>query len=281
VGRWFAVGLALVAGCSFDRSGGGSSRDGAPPAASDGAPGGDDAGGDRDSGGDCTTGALDFSPDQWVEVADPTLDLTDDFAVEAWVLPRAVDGEYHIVSRHDDGASEGYVLLIKSRLPQFWVYFPDDQGPASRCACSQAGEEVAPGAWVHLAASYADGTSYLYRDGVPIAICDCRDVCGDSCALASHDGPMAIGIEAGRLDRHGVDGAIDDVHLLGRAVTSAFDPLEAGACTADSLLLFHFEAPVGQALTSDCGAAASGQLGSAPAPDDNDPSPVDLACPPG
>lgn len=280
VGR-FTVGMALVvAGCSFDASGGGQGiRDSGTPPFIDAS--GDDGGPDRDGGGPCMTGALDFSPDEWVAVADDSLDLTDDFAIEAWVRPRAIDDEYHIVSRHDDGASEGYVLMIKDRMPEFRVYFADDSGPPTRCECTKDGEQVAADEWVHLAGSYSDGSAYLFKNGVLIEICDCAELCGEQCVgdIASYGGAMTIGIEASRLDRYGADGLIDDVHVLGSALTASFEPLQSAACAAESLLLFRFESPVGQELESGCGAAATGRLGSEAGADLNDPDEVDVRCP--
>lgn len=273
------AGLALIAGCSFDASGGQAGGDGGtPPAIDAGSDGGPT---DPDAGGPCMTGALDFSPDEWVVVADPSLDLTDDFSVEAWVRPREVDNEYHIVSRHDDGASQGYVLMIKDRLPEFRVYFPDDSGPPTRCECKKEGEEVSADEWVHLAGSYSDGSAYLFKNGVLIETCDCQDLCGESCTgpAAAYGGPLTIGIEASRLDRYAADGLIDDVHVLGRALIASFEPLQAAACATESLLLFRFESPVGQELSSGCGAAATGRLGSEIGADLNDPDEVDSACP--
>src|SRR6187397_494114 len=104
VGRCTMAGLGLIAGCSFNASGQAGGDGGTPPAIDAGGDGGQT---DPDAGGPCMTGALDFSPDEWVVVADPSLDLTNDFSVEAWVRPREIDNEYHIVSRHDDGASQG------------------------------------------------------------------------------------------------------------------------------------------------------------------------------
>jgi hypothetical protein len=282
VGRRLAtLGLALLAaGCAFDRSGGNGARDsGTSP--QDGGDVDDPDGGGPDGSGPCMTGALDFSPDQWVEVADDSLDLRDDFAVQAWVKPREVAGEYHIVSRHDAAASEGYVLMIKDQLPEFRVYFPDDSGPATHCDCTMAGEEVTAGEWVHLAGSYSAGTSYLYKNGVVIAICHCQDLCGDGCVgeIAGSDGPLAIGIEASRLDRFAADGLIDDVHLHAGPITASFDPMESGGCAADSLLLFRFEAPVGQELASGCGTGVTGRLGAESGSDVNDPTAVETACP--
>ena len=128
MGRWIAAGIALLSACSFDRSGGGGSDGGGPPGQEDAAGGGDATASD-DGGGPCTTGALDFAPDQWVEVVDDSLDLTEALTVEAWARPRAVKDEYHLVSRHADNLSEGYVLMIKDGLPEFRVYYPDDSGP--------------------------------------------------------------------------------------------------------------------------------------------------------
>ncbi len=269
--------LALVVGCSFDPAGADGTIDGGaqPPI---------DAGSDAgkpDGGGPCMTGALDFSPDSWVEVADDSLDLTDDFSVMAWVLPREVSGEHQIVSRHDDGASEGYVLMIKDQLPEFRVYFADDSGPPSHCDCKKSGEELTADEWVHLAGSFSGGTSRLYRDGVLIETCACQDICSGTCDgdVASHGGPMAIGIESSRLDRFAADGLIDDVHVLASPLAASFDPRESAACAADSLLLFRFEPPVGQELTSGCDSGVTGRLGSESGADLNDPSEVDAACP--
>jgi hypothetical protein len=280
VGRCATVGLALLAGCSFDTSGGQGDNDGGTPPIIDGGSGDDGGGGDDDGGGPCMTGALDFSPDDWVEVDDDSLDLSNDFTVEAWVRPREVSGEYHIVSRHDDGASQGYVLMIKDSLPEFRLYFADDSGPPSRCECKKSGEEVAADTWVHLAGSFSDGDAYLFKNGVLLEICDCAELCGNCVGdAAPYGGPMTIGIEASRLDRYAADGLIDDVHVLGRALTASFEPLQAAVCATETLLLFRFESPVGQELSSGCGAAATGRLGSEAGADLNDPDQVDVSCP--
>jgi len=226
------------------------------------------------------TGALDFSPDKWVEVADDSLGVTDDFAVMAWVRPREVGGEHQIVSRHDDGASEGYVLMIKDMKPEFRVYFPDDSGPPSRCECKMDGTEVDPDVWVHLAGSFSGGSSYLFKNGVLIDICDCQDLCGGCTGEpAAYDGPLTVGIEASRLDRYAADGLIDDVHVIGSPLTASFDPMTSADCETDSLALFRFEPPVAQEMTSDCGTGVSGRLGSESGADVNDPAAVETECP--
>ena len=283
MGRWIVAGIALLTACSFDRSGGGGSDGG-------GSPPQEDAGGDGDAtssdggGGRCTTGALDFAPDEWVEVADDSLDLTEALTVEAWAQPRAVKDEYHIVSRHADNASEGYVLMIKDDRPEFRVYDPDDSGPPTRCACKYTGEEelaLELNEWVHLAGSFSEGTSYLFVDGELIETCTCEDLCGDGCVgpFAGYAGPLTIGIEASRLDRFAADGLIDDVHVRSSPQTTSFEPTAGPACAADTLLFFGFEAPVGQELASGCGAAATGRLGSETGADLNDPGAVEVDCP--
>lgn len=274
------VWLVLLAGCSFERSGSGGGDGGAPPVIDAG--GGSDGHGDPadPDGGGCTTGALDFTPDQWVAVSDDSLDLTNGFAVEAWTLPRKVDHDRHIVSRHDNAASEGYVLLIKDGLPEFRVYFADDSGPASHCDCKNERVKVAADEWVHLAGSFSDGTSTLFVNGALADTCDCAERCTGTCVgdVASYAGPMTIGVEASRLD-HAADGLIDDVHVLASPIAASFDPLEAATCADQTRLLFRFEAPVGQELASGCGVSATGLLGSAPDADLNDPTAVDVACP--
>ncbi|HEY8144464.1 MAG TPA: LamG domain-containing protein [Kofleriaceae bacterium] len=281
MGRRIIVGLALLAGCSFDRSsGGGGDGDGAPLIDGGGDGDGDGSPDDPD-GGPCTTGALDFTPEQWVEVADDSLDLTNGFAVEAWVRLRAVDHERHVVSRHDNAASEGYLFLIKDGRPEFRTYFADDSGPPSHCDCTYDDEEVVPDQWVHLAGSFADGTSTLFVNGELVATCDCVEECKGTCEgdVAGYGGPLAIGVEATRFDRSAVDGLIDDVHVLAAPLSASFDPLQAATCTDDTLLLFRFDPPVGQELASECGAAATGRLGSEAGADLNDPTAVDVACP--
>ncbi|HEU5060336.1 MAG TPA: LamG domain-containing protein [Kofleriaceae bacterium] len=282
MGRWFAAALAMCAACSFDRGGSGGGSDGGAPPPDDGG-GSDDAGPGEDGGESCTTGALDFSPDEWVSVGDASLDLTDELTVEAWVQPRMVTGEYHIVSRHDASESEGYVLLIKDSVAEFRVYFPDDSGPASHCDCRDTDQELVSDRWVHLAGSFFGGSSYLFVDGALVETCVCADVCTGTCegeTIAAFAGPLTVGIEASRLDRFAADGLIDDVHVRASRQTTAFEPFQAASCVADTLLLFDFEAPVGQELTSGCGAAATGRLGSESGADINDPSAVETDCPP-
>lgn len=274
------VGLVLLVGCSFDRSSGGNGNGDGAPVIDGGGDGEDDGSpGDLD-GGACGAGALDFTPDQWVEVSDDSLDLTNGFAVEAWTQPRKVDHERDIVSRHDSAASEGYVLLIKDGLPEFRVYFVDDSGPASHCDCKNERVEVAAEEWVHLAGSFSDGTSTLFVNGELVATCDCPERCkgciGD---VASYGGPLTIGIQASRLDHGGAEGLIDDVHVLASPITASFDPLAAATCAAGTQLLLRFDLPVGQEVASECGAAASGRLGSTSDADLNDPTAVDSACP--
>lgn len=273
------MGLLLVTGCAFQQGGSaGGMRDGdpGPDAVKGDGPAGPDA------GGSCSAGALDFAPRDWIEVGDASLDLTNDFTVQAWVEPRAISAEYHIASRHDHGASEGWVLMIKDRVPEFRVYFADDQGPSSHCDCKNPDQALVADRWVHIAGSFLDGTGYLFKDGVLIEICDCAELCG-GCGgptAAPYGGPLAIGIESSSLDRYAVDGLIDEVHVLGAARTASFEPLAASDCSGDSLLLFPFDRPVGQELTSACDAAPTGQLGSDPGADENDPTPVELECAP-
>jgi Concanavalin A-like lectin/glucanases superfamily len=155
--------------------------------------------------------------------SDAELELSEEFALEAWVRPEG-EGLHGIVTQEDESAAESedpfaYALLSgdeEGEGPRVWVRNPSGgRGHAG-------GPPVAEGAWSHLAVTDDGGRLRFYVDG---ELTDTEP----AVPLTTGKGPLTIGCIALYGDHF--KGRIDEVRVYDRA-------LNAGEVAAD------MEAPI-------------------------------------
>lgn len=203
--------------------------------------------------------ALEFDGmDDFVEVADASdLDPAGQSTVEAWVLlKKDTSNELHVVSHHDHGDQEGYLLMA-------FGYARDGGTPAALGGSTRyydgndmnqvgfgSGSLMPVGQWVHLAATYDGAAVRLYVNG---------KVRGTKGSLPLHpnadfDGPLHIGRNALQQNFHW-GGLIDEVRIsrVARYGAADFTPADRFTSDADTIALWHFDEGSGATVTDVAG----------------------------
>jgi len=112
------------------------------------------------------SGALSFDGDDYVGVADsPTLDITDELTIEAWVrtaIDMSTNPRMQIVDKGEHlGTGEGYMLMIYNG--DLYGRVNKDNGTA--CIYEYPDDKN----WHHVVYTFKSGEQKLYIDGNPVA----------------------------------------------------------------------------------------------------------------
>lgn len=126
--------------------------------------------------------------------------------VAAWVKPRGVKSREYIF----DGRNHQYGIkeVDGTEEPRFFVF--DDQQTFYRV---DADVSLTDGAWTHVAGTYDGASMRIYVDGEHLGTND-----SPSRPIGVSSGPSRIGDYIG--DGYGFSGAIDDVRVYNRALSS-------------------------------------------------------------
>jgi hypothetical protein len=207
--------------------------------------------------GPCVDIALKYSGGQLVEVVGSAFDMADNFTISAWIKPSELkkNEEYHVVSRHNNTLSSGYVLMVKQQLPEFRVYHSITGGG---CVCKSTSVKVTKtGSWYHLAGSFSGGTSRLFLDGKLIKSCACKK------KVQSHIGVLRVGSCSSCVGGgYYFKGLIDDVVVAKVARMATFAPQQSSGILPCSVVVtrWPFSEGTGQSVAPSCG-GTSAQLG--------------------
>ncbi len=149
---------------------------------------------------------------QWVEVPDASaLDLMNDLTISAWVDATSLSALAGIVSKYRVAGSEGYVLRLAYDPP----YDELDFDEASSHILVDGSAVLATNAWHHVAATTAAGTVSVYIDA-QLAYTGTAGY-----ALPTNHDPLAIGLDYTVADGRFFAGAIDDVRIYDRALSTS------------------------------------------------------------
>jgi len=152
---------------------------------------------------------LDGAGDYALVPDDPSLDITDEITLAAWVRPRADDTQ-RLIRKVDATANTGYSLFLSS-LDYVSVRFNDDNG--LRVDSGALYTDVSSGGteWMHIAATYNGATIRLYINGEEDASLPA------SFTILTNTEGLSIGATASGADEF--DGQLDDVRVYSRALT--------------------------------------------------------------
>lgn len=146
--------------------------------------------------------------------AEASIDATPGKAatLETWVKIDTTEQEWSgIIMRWVPGGDVGYGILYRSQGNGFrFVVNGDDKKGA---LVQTEKEQILPGVWYHLAATYDGKTLILYLNGKPLSKAAVLSV-------PEVNGPVHFG-KAGPWAKTGLRGAIDDARVYGRVLTSA------------------------------------------------------------
>ncbi|MEK6796308.1 MAG: LamG-like jellyroll fold domain-containing protein [Spirochaetota bacterium] len=132
--------------------------------------------------------------------------------LEVWVKIDTTEQEWSgILMRWVPGSDVGYGILYRSAGNGFrFVVNSDDK---KSVLVQTEKEQILPGVWYHLAATYDGKTLILYLNGKPLSK-------AASLSVPEVKGPVYLG-KAGPWAKTGLRGAVDDVRIYGRALSSA------------------------------------------------------------
>jgi len=143
--------------------------------------------------------ALSFNgSSKYVQVADNnSLDLTNNYTIEAWIYPKGFNFLGGIVSKYQSTGGNGYYVRLTDSSPYSGLNFD--------------GKSTAPGLlelnkWYHIAAVNDNGTRILYVDGVS------QPLNGTADAINSNSDALCIGVDYLENGRY-YNGKIDEVRI--------------------------------------------------------------------
>ena len=159
--------------------------------------------------------ALDGSGDYATVPDAASLDLTDAITIAAWVRPGQLGTQY-LVKKATKGGIDGFELSLSSSGKAFFRLNQKASGNTYRIDTT-TDYPTDGNTWMHLAATYDGSTMHLYVDGVedPTSL-----IVGPS-AIATNALALAIGAQPDGDAASLFQGALDDVHLYGRALSPA------------------------------------------------------------
>ncbi|MEI6435057.1 MAG: LamG-like jellyroll fold domain-containing protein [Bacteroidota bacterium] len=135
---------------------------------------------------------------KYVEVADNnSLDLTNNYTIEAWINPEGFNGLGGIVCKYQTSGANGYYLRLTGASPYTGLNF---DGVSTAPGILQAGK------WYHIAAVNNNGTRIIYVNGVSQTLTGTADV------ISSNSDPLSIGVDYLSGPRY-FKGKIDEVRI--------------------------------------------------------------------
>jgi len=135
---------------------------------------------------------------KYVAVADNnTLDLTNNYTLEAWIYPESFNSLGGIISKYQSSGANGYYLRLSNSSPYTGLNFD---------GVSTAQGVLAINNWYHIAAVNQNGTRILYVNGVSLPLSGTADV------ISSNSDPFTIGVDYLAGARY-FNGKIDEVRL--------------------------------------------------------------------
>jgi PKD repeat protein len=157
--------------------------------------------------------ALSFGAGSLVTIADsPSLDLTAELTLEAWVYPRSYDGSWMniMIKPNGDPASANPCFILNgstppSLAPSFFV------SPATNNVT--AGSQLPLNEWSHLAATYDGMLMRLFVNGVEVSS---QQLTGP---LVTSADSLTIG--GNSFSGHNWSGMLDEVRIYGRALNQS------------------------------------------------------------
>ena len=124
-----------------------------------------------------------------------TLDLTENYTLEAWIFPESFSWLAGIISKYQTSAANGYMLRLTHQSPYTGLGFDELVTSTGVLNSSQ---------WYHIAAVNNGGSRKLYVNGIDY------NISGSALNVSGNSDPLRIGSDySGRF----FDGRIDEVRI--------------------------------------------------------------------
>ncbi|MBN1302781.1 MAG: VCBS repeat-containing protein [Melioribacteraceae bacterium] len=128
---------------------------------------------------------------------DNSLDLTDNYTIEAWIKPAGFSAMGGIVSKYQTAGANGYFLRLNNVSPYTGLSFD---------ALETENGVLEAEKWYHIAAVNDNGTRHLYVNGME------KTITGTPQVVNSNTNPLRIGVDFLSSPRY-FNGRIDEVRL--------------------------------------------------------------------
>ncbi len=133
-----------------------------------------------------------------------SIDLIDDFTIEAWIKPNSFAWLSGIVGKWQSSDDISYTLRLSEIPPHTGIEFNGQYTPNGI---------LKENLWYHIAAVRESGVNHIFINGVE------QTLSGDSYSLLHNDSPLTIGVDYLALPRY-FDGQIDEVQIWNIARSS-------------------------------------------------------------
>lgn len=207
--------------------------------------------------------------DDYVEVPySPSLDITGEITIEAWVYSRG-DGRMLKIACKREEDELFYFLGVD--LGKLYA----GVGDHSTYVVTNKVTDLPLNEWHHVAMAYSDYDDkiWLYMDG------ELKEEVACTISLVTFPPDLLIGAQYQYGNYYQFfDGVIDEVQISNVARTS-FDLSKPRTVGGDTVALWHFDEGAGQVVSDASDYLNDGQLGSTDGVDDNDPAWTDFTVP--
>jgi hypothetical protein len=149
---------------------------------------------------------------QRMVVADsPSLDITEQITLAAWIQPSTRTTQY-VIKKAAQGATDGYELGLSAAGKVFVRFNQDSSGDTYRVN-STSNYPIDGSTWIHVAATYDGTTIRLYVNG------QLQSSKAAAFTIGSNNLDLGIGAQADGVGS--MRGAIDDVVVADRALSAS------------------------------------------------------------
>ena len=124
-----------------------------------------------------------------------TLDLTENYTLEAWIFPESFSWLAGIISKYQTSAANGYMLRLTHQYPYTGLGFDEVVTSTGVLNSNQ---------WYHIAAVNNGGSRKLYINGIEY------NISGSSLNVSANNDPLRIGSD---YSSRFFDGRIDEIRI--------------------------------------------------------------------
>lgn len=147
--------------------------------------------------------------DDYVNVPDmPSVSITGNFTLAAWIKLRAIGTQYSIIEKYDTGSTEGYILRVSSGN-KLQTYTLDNSTSTSLTGTRTLSANV----WYHVVATYDGANLRTYIDGT------LDNTGADTRNPTDGEDTLKIGARGNDAGTP-LNGSIDDVRIYNRALSA-------------------------------------------------------------
>ncbi len=216
--------------------------------------------------------ALRFDPDQFAEIPDsPSLDLSSDWTIEAWVWQETTNANLHMISKWGMAPEASYELEADNGFLRLGT-----NNGVNSTTVLVAPTAMPLQAWTHVAATFSGGMAHLFVNGTEVTQ-------GPMDEPANSAKPLSLGREGPPLNSRYFDGRLDEIRIwnVARTQSQIMSTMNTviTAPTAGLIGYWRLDEGTGQTIHDLSGSGNDGLLGGSVAADASDPTWISSTAP--